>query len=53
MWQGNYHGNARNGRFELHGLDPDADVPVYFLEPKRKLGATVLLPGQVGGRWSQ
>jgi RNA polymerase sigma factor (sigma-70 family) len=45
VWQGNYHGNARNGRFELHGLSPGADVPVHFLEPKRKLGATVLLPG--------
>ena len=46
IWQGNYHGNARNGRFELHGLDPDSDVPVHFLEPKRKLGATVQLSGK-------
>ena len=46
IWQGSYHGNARNGRFELHGLDPDTDVPVYFLEPKRKLGATVHLSGK-------
>jgi RNA polymerase sigma factor (sigma-70 family) len=46
MWRGNYHGNARNGRFELHGLDPNSDVPVHFFEPKRKLGATVLLPGK-------
>ena len=36
----------RNSRFELHGLDPDSEVPVYFLEPKRKLGATVYLPGK-------
>jgi RNA polymerase sigma factor (sigma-70 family) len=46
MWRGNYHGNARNGRFELHGLDPNSDVPVHFFEPKRKLGATVHLPGK-------
>ena len=46
VWRGNYHGDARNGRFELHGLNPGADVPVHFFEPKRKLGATVLLPGQ-------
>jgi RNA polymerase sigma factor (sigma-70 family) len=46
VWRGNYHGNAHNGRFELHGLNPAADVPVHFLEPKRKLGATVLLPRQ-------
>ena len=40
-WRGDYHGNARDGRFEIHGLDPDAEVPVYFLQPDRKLGATV------------
>jgi RNA polymerase sigma factor (sigma-70 family) len=46
MWRGNYHGTARNGRFELHGLDPDSDVSVHFFEPNRKLGATVHLPGK-------
>jgi hypothetical protein len=46
VWFGDYHGNARNGRFELHGLNPDSEVPVYFLEPKRKLGATVRLSGK-------
>jgi hypothetical protein len=46
-WQSNHHGNAYNGRFELHGLDPDIAVPVHFLEPKRKLGATVLLSGKL------
>jgi RNA polymerase sigma factor (sigma-70 family) len=46
MWQGGHHGNALNGRFELHGLDPDTGVPVYFFEPKRKLGATVQLSGK-------
>ena len=39
-------GIARNGRFELHGLDPDTEVPVYFLDPQRKLGATVRFSGQ-------
>ena len=36
-------GHVRDGRFTLHGLDPadDAEVPVFFLEPDRKLGATV------------
>jgi hypothetical protein len=47
-WQGNYHGNVRNGRFELHGLATDAEIPVFFLEPKRKLGATVNLSGKSG-----
>ena len=30
----------------MHGLDHDADVPVSFLEPKRKLGATVRFSGK-------
>ena len=38
--------SVRNGRFEIHGLAPDAEVPVYFLEPKRKLGAVVNLSGK-------
>ena len=42
-WTGRYHGKVRNGRFEIRGLDPDAEVPVYFLEPERKLGAVVNL----------
>ena len=46
IWRGNYHGNARNGRFELHGIDPDADLPVHFFEPTHKLGATIHLSGK-------
>jgi hypothetical protein len=44
-WDG-YHLTARDGRFEIQGLDPDVETPVYFLEPKRKLGATVHLSGK-------
>ena len=40
-WFGDHHGTARDGHFEVHGLDPDAETPVYFFEPKRELGATV------------
>jgi hypothetical protein len=34
-------GHVRDGQFTLNGLDPagDAEVPAYFLEPDRKLGA--------------
>ena len=39
----------RNGRFELHGIDPDAEVPVSFLEPKSQLGATVHISGKSAG----
>ncbi len=37
---------VRNGRFQIHGLDPDIAVPVFFLDPKRELGATAHLSGQ-------
>ena len=37
-WTGRHHGNVRNGRFEIHGLDPDTEIPVYFLEPEAKAG---------------
>ncbi len=47
-WQGEYHGHVRNGRFELHGLATDPEVPVFFLEPKRRLGAMVNLSGKSG-----
>ena len=39
------------GRFELHGLDPDTTLPVYLLQPNRRLGATAHVSGKsaVGG----
>lgn len=40
---------ARDGQFELHGIDPGSRALVYFLEPKRKLGATVHLSGKSPG----
>jgi RNA polymerase sigma factor (sigma-70 family) len=49
IWSGDRHGTARNGRFELHGLGPDSEVPVSFFEPKRKLGATVIFTGKPAG----
>jgi hypothetical protein len=45
-WGGRDHGDVRKGRFELHGLDPEVETPVHFLDPKRKLGATVNLSGK-------
>jgi hypothetical protein len=42
-WTGRYRGKLSNGRFEIHGLAADAKVPVYFLEPHRKLGAAINL----------
>jgi hypothetical protein len=39
---------VRNGRFALHGLAPNVEVPVFFHEPKRRLGALVNLSGESG-----
>lgn len=47
-WQGSYQGHIRNGHFELHGLAADQQIPVFFLQPKRKLGAMVNLSGKSG-----
>jgi len=38
--------SAKSGRFEVHGLDPEAEVPVYFLDPHHKLGTTVHFSGK-------
>ena len=46
-WRGLYHGTATGDRFELHGLDPDSDLPVYFLQPARRLAATAHFSGKL------
>ncbi len=46
IWNDRYHGRAHDGRFELHGLDPDTEVPVNFLDAEHDLGATVHLSGK-------
>ncbi len=50
VWFKGYHSVAQHGRFVMHGLDPEAETPVYFLEPKRKLAATALLSGKSAPR---
>jgi hypothetical protein len=51
FWLGDHERSTGDGRFELHGLAPDAEVPVHFLDPKHKLGATAIVSAQlaVGG----
>ena len=46
FWRAQHHGSVKSGRFEVHGLDPDAEVPVYFLDPHHKLGATADFSGK-------
>jgi RNA polymerase sigma factor (sigma-70 family) len=48
-WSPGRHGSVKSGRFEVHGLDPVAEVPVYFLDPHHKLGATANLSGKSAG----
>ena len=43
---GNNRIQVRDGRFALHGIDPDVETPAYFLEPRRKLCATVRFSGK-------
>ncbi len=45
-WRSGDQGLVRDGHFTVHGLAPDVTIPVYFLEPKRKLGATAYLSGK-------
>ena len=39
QFSGRFHGDVHDGRCELHGLAQDAEVPVFFFDPKNGLGA--------------
>jgi hypothetical protein len=43
FWTGNNLGLVRDGHFTIHGLADDSEVPVYFLDSRRELGATAYL----------
>jgi RNA polymerase sigma factor (sigma-70 family) len=47
-WRG-FADVVRDGRFEVHGLDPAKTYPVHFLDAKNKLGATADLSGKQAG----
>jgi hypothetical protein len=42
FWRG-FPQSVLGGRFELGGLAPGQEYPVHFIDPKRRLGATVRL----------
>jgi RNA polymerase sigma factor (sigma-70 family) len=48
FWRGDsgFQLHARDGFFELHGLDPEKSVPVYFLDDDHQWGATVEFSGK-------
>lgn len=50
MWPPPWIEVARRGHFEVHGLDLETEVPIYFLQPERKLGATVRVSGKMAAQ---
>ncbi len=49
FWRGDLAPHARDGRFELHGLDPNRPVRVAFFDPDHQWGTSVELSGQQAG----
>ena len=49
FWRGDYQVPIRDGRFELHGLAPEASTRIYFLDPDHEWGATVEVSGKQAG----
>jgi RNA polymerase sigma factor (sigma-70 family) len=48
-WRGDLTIHAREGAFELHGVDPDKATRVSFLDADHQWGATVELSGKRSG----
>jgi RNA polymerase sigma factor (sigma-70 family) len=48
-WRGDFHVKVRDGRFELHGLAPDASTRIHILDPEHEWGATVDVSGKQSG----
>jgi hypothetical protein len=46
-WRGDLITHVRDGQFQLHGLGPETELTASFLEPTRKLGATVKVSGKL------
>jgi RNA polymerase sigma factor (sigma-70 family) len=49
QWRGDYQVPVRDGRFELHGLDPEGATRICVLDPEHEWGATVELSGKQAG----
>jgi hypothetical protein len=50
IWRASYCGAVHDGHVSIHGLPPDGEFPVYFLDAKRILGATARLSGKMAAR---
>jgi RNA polymerase sigma factor (sigma-70 family) len=51
LWRGGqgFQLQVRDGRFELHGVDPEKSAPVYFLDADHEWGATLEASGKLAG----
>jgi RNA polymerase sigma factor (sigma-70 family) len=51
FWRGDagFQPHARDGRFELHGLDAEKPAPAYFLDADHEWGATLEASGKQAG----
>jgi hypothetical protein len=48
-WHGSYQIPVRDGRFELHGLAPDATTRFWVFDAERQWGTTVEISGKQAG----
>ncbi len=48
-WRGDFQVPIRDGRFELHGLAPEASARVFVLDAEHQWGASVDLSGKQAG----
>ena len=49
IWRGDFTLHARDGLFELHGLDPEKPTRVSFLDADHQWGATVEISAKQAG----
>jgi RNA polymerase sigma factor (sigma-70 family) len=48
-WRGDYQVPIRDGRFELHGLAPEATTRMHVLDPEHEWGTSVDVSGKQAG----
>jgi hypothetical protein len=49
FWRGDFQVPIRDGRFELHGLAPEASTRIHVLDPDHEWGASVEVSGKQAG----
>jgi RNA polymerase sigma factor (sigma-70 family) len=48
-WRGDFQIPVRDGRFELHGVDPQGSARIHVLDPEHEWGATLVVSGRQAG----